>query len=131
MANPVDDHTQIALLKQLLDQTVHSQNKQSEVMENLSNSISELVGEMKKRDVLDELIKARLDTVETELDNHIKTTMPVLMRSSLYQGWIDKMIESIFSKIGVIVLMLIAAGLAYQFYPNGIKPPSASVEIKR
>jgi len=112
---PPDDLTDvkiaIAKLEQVSLATAEAARLNTTSNTGLSDSIKDLIGEMRTRDVKNDLLFEKFSDatgrINSELDDikeHIKTNSPVLLRSKRYQDNVDKMITSIFSKTGFVIL---------------------------
>jgi len=104
----------IAKLEQVSLATAEAARLNTTSNTGLSDSIKDLIGEMQTRDVKNDLLFEKFSETATrinselhEVKEHIKMANPVLLRSKKYQDNIDKMVTSIFSKTGFVILGII------------------------
>ncbi len=100
----------IAQLEQVSIATAEASRLNTASNTSLSNSIKDLICEMKTRDVKNEALFQQFheatDRINTDL-NDLKDLKPVILRSKKFQDNIDAMIRGIFSKTGFVILGVI------------------------
>ena len=100
----------IAQLEQVSIATAEASRLNTASNTALSDSIKDLICEMKTRDVKNEAIFKQFheatDRINIDL-NVINELKPVILRSKKFQDNIDKMITGIFSKTGFVILGVI------------------------
>ena len=97
----------IAQLEQVSIATAEASRLNTASNTSLSDSIKDLICEMKTRDVKNEALFQQFheatDRINTDL-NDLKELKPVLLRSKKFQDNIDAMVRGIFSKTGFVIL---------------------------
>ena len=100
----------IAQLEQVSIATAEASRLNTASNTSLSDSIKDLICEMKTRDVKNEALFQQFheatDRINTDL-NDLKDLKPVILRSKKFQDNIDAMIRGIFSKTGFVILGVI------------------------
>lgn len=100
----------IAQLEQVSIATAEASRLNTASNTSLSDSIKDLICEMKTRDVKNEALFQQFheatDRINTDLNN-LKDLKPVILRSKKFQDNIDAMIRGIFSKTGFVILGVI------------------------
>jgi len=94
----------------------------------LSGDIKDLIGEMRVRDVKNDSLFEKFSDATTvinikldDINEHIDMATPVLLRTKKFQDNIDKMITSIFSKTGFVILGIITLVVLTAFGVNPSK----------
>lgn len=100
----------IAQLEQVSIATAEASRLNTASNTSLSDSIKDLICEMKTRDVKNEALFQQFheatDRINADM-NDLKELKPVLLRSKKFQDNIDAMIRGIFSKTGFVILGVI------------------------
>ena len=100
----------IAQLEQVSIATAEASRLNTASNTSLSDSIKDLICEMKTRDVKNEALFKQFheatDRINVDL-NAISELKPVMLRSKKFQDNIDKMVTGIFSKTGFVILGVI------------------------
>lgn len=100
----------IAQLEQVSIATAEASRLNTTSNTNLSDSIKDLICEMKTRDVKNEAIFQQFheatDRINVDLNN-LNDLKPVLLRSKKFQDNVDAMVRGIFSKTGFVILSAI------------------------
>ena len=117
------DDLNSTLIHEMFKQTLENQVKQTEATTQLNSNLSDLVTEMKLRDVRDEYQKGEITTLKSEVKKIIEDFTPVIARSRKLQERFDKLWDSAFSKMGLVIVLMVTTGLMYYlgFNPATLK----------
>jgi hypothetical protein len=127
MAN--DDLTDIKIALATLEQsniaTAEASRLNTKSHTELNIQITALVGTIKesnvKYDLMIEGSVATANATSAALNTHIEYAAPILLRSKNSQDNIDFMVRGIFSKVGWVLMALLAVGVSVYF---GVDPSS-------
>ena len=131
MAN--DDLTDIKIALATLEQsniaTAEASRQNTKSHTELNIQITELVGTIResnvKYDLMIEGSVATANATSEALNTHLKYAAPILLRSKRSQDNVDFMVKGIFSKIGWVLMALLAVGISVYF---GLDPSSIKVK---
>ena len=130
MANDYDgeerrgDKLTNGLILQMFEQTMSNQASQTDETKLLNQNLSDLVSEMKQRDIRDENQQKELGQLRLDFDEHVKIAGPVIARAGKTHGRLDKLWDSIFSKIGLVIVGALVVGVLYSL---GVNPSDIKV----
>lgn len=128
-----DELTQIQVaigkLEQTSELTAEASRENTKSHTALNLQLTELIGTLKlsnvKTDLMIEGYVATANETSKALNEHMEYAAPILLRSKRGQDNVDFMIKGIFSKVGWVLMALIAVGVSVYF---GIDPSSITVK---
>ena len=112
--------TDIEVLKTSTKQCLEATTKSAEASAKVADQISDLLIEMKERDVREEYrtkelqeLKDSIGYVDNRIAEFIESELPTLTRSKLRHNSIDSIITGFTSNIGKLLLGFVVVGIAY------------------